>query len=233
MKYFLIILVLFLAYIAYFSYKIKKAYSLAEITYTQNSKLGKKSNKRLKLLILGDSLGTGVGASSFKTSVVGRVANSISKKYFVILTNASLNGSKIGDLLKRKVPKEKQDLIVIFISTNNVLRFTDLKDFGANAIKVIEKYSKLTKKLILIGPANVGQAKILPLPLRLINLYRAPKYATILSKVSKKFKNVAYINSLKPPKFLGKYKYKYYSSDKLHPNDEGHSYWFEMVKGYL
>lgn len=233
MKILLIIGLFIVLYCLYSYYRIKKAYSLADVVYTKWADLGKKSNKKFKLFIAGDSIGTGVGATRFENSVAGRIAKYLSKEYHVILTNSSINGSKIKTLLKSKNPSEKQDLAVIFVSSNDVLRFTKLDDFRQNAAKALEIFSKFSTRLIIIGPANVGTAKFLPLPLRLIYLFRAPKYAEILKEASSKFKNVIYINSLKPAKNLGKYKQIYYSSDMLHPNDEGHKFWFEMIKEYL
>lgn len=232
MKILLIIALFIVLYVLYYYYRIKKAYTLAEVTHTKWADLGH-SNKKFNLLILGDSIGTGVGASCFEKSVAGRIACYLAKKYRVTLTNASVNGSKIQNLLNRKVPKDKQDLSIILISSNDVLRFTNLDKFKENTIKVLKKFSKATKRLIIIGPANVGLAKFLPLPLRILYLYRAPKYTSALKEASSKFRNVTYINSLKPAKNLGKYEQSYYSLDMFHPNDEGHSFWFEMVKNYL
>ena len=225
-------LVIFL-YFLYTYWRIKKAYSLAHITYTKSVQLGKKSGKRLKVLVLGDSIGTGVGASCFENSVGGRIASHLAKKYRVIFRNASVNGSKMSNLLSRKAPKEKQDVTVILISSNDVIRFTDFREFRKSTRKVIEIYSRLSEKLIVIGPANVGHAKFLPLGFRISYLYRGPKYAKILKKSSARFKNVVYINSIKPSESLGVYKQDYYSSDTLHPNDKGHKFWFDMIKPYL
>ena len=183
--------------------------------------------------MLGDSLGMGVGASSFEKSVVGRVADYLAKNNYVVLNNLSANGSKVQDLLNIKSPKNKIDLTIILISSNDVIRFTGFKSFEEDVKKVLEKCSKLSKKIIIIGPANVSQARLLPLPLRIIYFYRVPKYAFLLEKVSSDFKKVSYINSANPPKKLGKYLDEYYSTDKLHPNDQGHKFWFEMIKEKL
>lgn len=220
-------------YFLYYYYRIKKAYSLAEVTYTKWAELGKKSNEKFRLLVLGDSIGTGVGATCFENSAAGRLACNLAKKYRILLTNASINGSKVKSLLKAKIPKEKQSLTAIFISSNDVIRFTKLSEFKGNSIRLLEKISTSSKKLMIIGPANVGLAKFLPLPLRIVYLLRGPKYANALKEASAKFKNVIYINSLKPAKSLGRYKQNYYSSDMFHPNDEGHKFWFEMIKPYL
>ena len=233
MKILLAIILLVVLYFLYCYYRIKTAYSLAEFTYAKWAVFGNKSNKKFKLFIAGDSIGTGVGSTCFENSVSGRISHYLAKKYHVILKNASANGYKIKNLLNIKIPKEKQNLGVIFISSNDFIRFTDLNTFKKNAAKALENFSKFSERLIIIGPANVWLAKVLPLPLRIIYLIRGPKYADALKEASAKFRNATYINSLKPAKRFGKYRQSYYSSDKFHPNDEGYKFWFEMVKRYL
>lgn len=231
---FLLIVALFIAvYLAYSGYKIKKAYMLAKTVYGKNAEVGSKLMPGFNLLIDGDSIGTGVGASGFEKSAAGSIAFYLGKHYHVKLTNNSVNGSKISSLVERAVPLERQDLAVLFISSNDYVRFTDLKNFREDAARVMEKYSKISKKVIIIGPANVGLATMLPLPLRIFYLCRGHKYAAALQEASAKFGNAAYINSLKPPKRLGKYAKEYYASDRFHPNDKGHEYWFKMIKPYL
>ena len=233
MRILLAIILLVVLYFLFCYYRIKKAYSLAEFTYANWADFGNKSNKKFRLFIAGDSIGTGVGATCFENSVAGRIAIYLAKKYQVMLKNASVNGSKVKNLLSIKIPEEKQSLTVIFISSNDLIRFTNLNDFKENAAKALEKFSKFSGKIIVIGPGNVWLAKFLPLPLRIIYLLRGPKYADALKEASAKFRNAIYINSLTPSKSLGKYRQSYYSSDKFHPNDEGYKFWFEMVKEYL
>ena len=77
-----LILVIFatLGYIAYTYWGIKRAYSLAGITYTSPCELGDSSAKKMRLLIAGDSIGTGVGATSFEASVAGRISSHLANR---------------------------------------------------------------------------------------------------------------------------------------------------------
>ena len=219
--------------IFYTLYFIKKGKLLSKKVYSGKFEIGNKSKPGINVLISGDSIGAGVGASSFETSVAGRIGHHLSKKNYVSLNNISVSGSRIKHILERLIPEEKQDLTILFISSNDVTRFTKLKSFRHDAEKALEKYSKSSKKLLLVGPGNVALARVLPLFLRLKYTYRIPKYAALLNEVSANFPNITYINSTKPPKTLGKYKESYYSHDMFHPNDRGHEYWFEIVKPYL
>jgi lysophospholipase L1-like esterase len=144
----------------------------------------------------------------------------------------SINGSKVKTLLANKI-NERYELCVLLISSNDVIRFTPFINFEKDLQKMLEKYAKISKKVILIGPANVGDAYLLPALLRIIYRRTAPKYAAILKKISSKFPSVSYINSISPRKELGEYTRKYYGTDMFHPNDDGHEFWFEMIKEKL
>ncbi|MEX0621876.1 MAG: SGNH/GDSL hydrolase family protein [Candidatus Woykebacteria bacterium] len=206
--------------------------NLVKTTYTQDVQLGNKSNRQLEIFIAGDSVATGVGASSFDTSVSGRVANYLAEENYVVLTNRAENGNRMADMLSTKPPEEKQDLVILIVSSNNLLNFTSLFSFEEETKEVLEKYAKLTDKLIIVGPGRVFEAAIIPFPVRLIHKIQAPKYAEIISKEAKKYSNVVHISPLAPPVNPSDYK-KDTSSDGLHPNDEGHRFWFDMIKSAL
>lgn len=229
----LIILGLILIYIvyqvAYSGYHYIQSKELIKTTYTQDFELGDKSNPELKLFIAGDSVATGVGASRFETSVSGRVATYLAKENYVSLINRADNGHRMADILTIQASKERQNLIVLIVSSNNLLNFTSLRSFEKETKEVLEKYSKLTDKLVIVGPGRVFEAGLVPLPVRLFHKIQAPKYAEIISKETSKYSNVVHVNPLKPPVKPSDYKNDI-SRDGLHPNDEGHRFWFDMIK---
>ena len=193
----------------------------------------RKNKKSIEILIVGDSIGAGVGSSCFENSVAGRIYGCLSEKFSALLINLSVSGRKMEGLMEIPKSHKKYDLLVIFISSNDVVRFTKLKDFGLQTQDVIKKYSRIAKRLIIIGPANVGRVKLFPIFLRVILSYRAPKYVGIISKVCLRFDNVTYVNLLRSPKELGRYPGSFLASDGFHPNDYGHRFWFMMLKPYL
>jgi len=230
------ILTLILFYVvaqaAYTGFHLLKGRKLAKTMYTENTVVGDDSSPNLKVFVGGDSIITGVGASSFEKSTAGQLANYLARNNKVILVNESENGAKMTNVLDGKIPQEKQDIIVLIVSSNDLLRLTNLKNFADATKKVLEKYSKSANKLIIAGPGRVFHPSIIPMPLKLIYKLKAPKYASIITEEARKYPNVVYINPLKPPVDFSKYA-DVYSSDRFHPNDEGHKLWFDMIKTAL
>jgi len=134
-----ILIISFLLWELFYSlYFFKKGKILSQNTHIKNIEIGNKSKTKLKLLVAGDSIGAGVGASSFETSVAGRTANYLSKNYFVISKNISVNGHKIKNLLTNKITNERYNLTIIFISSNDALKFIDLKEFEIDTNKTLQ-----------------------------------------------------------------------------------------------
>lgn len=226
----LIVLTLILAYVTiqtiYSGYYLRRAGILTKTEYTQDVNIGNPGSPTLKVFMSGDSIAAGVGASSFETSTSGRLANFLAKDNHLIFVNEATSGTRMEDLLKLLAPKEKQDLIVLIVSSNDLFHFTNLGNFEKSTQKVLEKYSKLGKKLIILGPGRVSTAPALPLPLRWLYKIQYPKYVNIIEKTANKYSNVVHIKPTVPQKGT-------FASDKFHPNDEGHNVWFEGIRDHL
>lgn len=71
-----------------------------------------------------------------------------------------------------------------------------------------------------------------PFPLRALYKSRAGIYSKILKSEVAKHKNTVYINPTEID--VDKNIYKSISAeDKFHPNDEGHRFWFDIIKPSL
>ncbi len=217
----------------YSNHYLKIGRKLAETKYQTTAVLGGKNNPPLKLFITGDSVGAGVGATSFETSLSGRTANYLAEKYLVNFRNESISGSKMGDLLNMPRPSEKQDLMVLVISSNDLFRLTNLDQFKKDTKSVIEMYQPLAKKIIILGPGRVFDAEAIPAPLRIIHKLMAPKYAAIISQEISQYQNIVQVDLTKIPPSKAKYGKSISASDQFHPDDIGHSFWFDSIKPQL
>ena len=211
---------------AYSGYYLRKAGILTKTEYTQNLKLGDKGKPTLKVFMSGDSIAAGVGASSFETSTAGRLASFLAMKNKLTFINEAKSGTRMAELLNLPLPPEKQNLIILIVSSNDVFHFTNLNEFDESAKRVLEKYSKLTDKMILLGPGRVSTAPALPLPLRWVYKIREQKYADAMAKSAEKYSNIVYIKPGVPQKGT-------FAPDKFHPNNEGHKVWFEAIKSAI
>jgi len=223
------LLLLYLAGQALYSgfYFVRRS-QLVKKDFVKDFELGDPKNTVLKMYLGGDSIAAGVGATSFNTSIGGRLAEYLAQNHRVIFVNKSKGGSRMADMLTAPRPVSKQDVIILIVSSNDLFHFTPLKKFEETVIQVFREYSDQTDKLIVVGPGRVDSSRALPFPLRFIYKIRRPKYASILEKETRRFSNIVYIMP-EGPTGQG----NTFSRDKFHPNDEGYEVWFQGIKTAL
>lgn len=227
-----VFIILVLAQVLYSLYFLRQATTLNENIYVESAKLGFAGDPEFKLFVSGDSIAAGVGAGSFEKSVSGRLGEFLAKDKHVTFTSEAQVGAKMANLLNSPLPLAKQDLVVLIVSSNDLFRFTDLGKFEDSTEKVLAKYSQLGKKLIIVGPGRVFDATAIPVILKPIYKNRGQKYAKIIAKVALNYPNIRHVSPLSPVKNLPTYG-KTLSSDNFHPNDEGHRFWFDLIKTAL
>ncbi len=211
-------------------YFFLKSPQLAKQSFAGHSEHGNKPAPELKVFLAGDSVAAGIGATSFNTSLGGRLANSLAKDHHVIFTNAAVSGSRMSDLTA--VPEERQDIIVLFIASNDLFHFTSLEKFEKSTEAALEQYSAQGKKVIIVGPADIGGATAIPLVLKPIYALRWPKYAAIMRTAAAKYPNVTYIYPAEYKEKLKTYGHTE-AKDGFHPNDSGHKFWADVILSEL
>lgn len=209
-------------------YFFSKSKDLMKVSYAGQSEYGDISKPKMNVLLAGDSISAGVGSSSFENSLAGRLVNEVSKDNHVIFTNVAKSGNKMVDLLNASLPEQKQNLTIIFIASNDLFHFTSLKKFEQHTKSVLDRYSKISDKVILIGPADIGGATAIPLFLKPIYAMQWPKYAAIMKNVSSEYPNIQYINPIEYKDKLKEYG-DTEAKDGFHPNDNGHRYWADII----
>ena len=205
----------------YFSNMAKK---LLKVSYAGVTEHGNKSKPALRVFLAGDSIAAGVGASSPESSMAGRLADGLAKSHHVLFNNSAVSGSRMADMTK--LPAERQNLVVLVISSNDLYRFTPLKKFERETQKALAAYSNLSKETIIAGPGNIGGATAVPLIMRPFYNLQKPKYAAILKRVSSSYPNVSYVN---PADFNIKSYGRTEAADGFHPNDNGHRFWADLI----
>lgn len=227
MKSLIIATALIAAYIvaqaAFSGYHIRKGRELAKTTYAGVTEYGDKSKPEFKLFMAGDSLAAGVGASNANKSLAGLVAQSFPGKH-VTFTNFAVSGSRMKDITAS--PKEKQDLTVLVISSNDLTHLTSQKEFERQTEEALNLYTSKSKRVILVGPADIGGTTLIPLAMKPVYKLQRPKYASIMKKTASKYENVTFAN---PADFSKKPYGHTEAADGFHPNDSGHRYWADVI----
>lgn len=227
-----VILIPILAYIIgqalYTGYYLRQSRNLTKRTFTKSGLFG--SGRSVKLYITGDSLGAGIGATSFETSLAGRVVAQLARQHTVELKNTSVSGYVASDLLQVELPAQHQDIVVLVISSNDLLHSTNLKSFENTTEEVLQRFSPLSDRVIVIGPGDVGGSDLIPLIARPYFHWKRPQYVESLQRASAKLSNITYINPVdKPPDFVGRYSQNTTSTDHFHLNDEGYRWWSDLI----
>ena len=174
----------------------------------------------------GDSVAAGVGATSLQESVGYKIAMKLSKKYYVNYTNTADSGFKVKDVLDQIAPTKK-DIIVLIVSSNDLLHFTNIKKYEKQVRQMLEKYQKLGKQVIVLGPLRIDTATAVPLFVRPLYYFKGFEYLKVLEREAAKFDNVKHTSSyyFKSTEPYGNIE----SKDRFHPNDDGHSWYAGMI----
>lgn len=227
-----ILLLYVIAQSLYSGYFLLASKKLSASTFPKSLTLGDNKGPALKLFISGDSVAAGVGASTFEKSVSGRIAWYLAKDHTVLFQNEAVSGAAMSQLLTMPLPKERQDVIVLIVSSNDLFRFSEINEFKKNTEKALKRYSPQADKLILVGPGRVFDGEALPYFLRMYYRFKAPQYAHVLTSLIKNNPNVIYIDPTTADFYKGNYG-PTTAADKFHPNDEGHRLWFDLIRPAL
>ncbi len=209
--------------VAFSSHYFYEARKLSKKSFAGISEHGSRFNPLLRIFIAGDSLAAGVGASRFENSLAGRIAIAFAKRNHVILTNTAKSGGRMKDIT---VPRQKQDIAIIVASSNDLYHFTNKKRFEHSAHSALRLCSAAAKKVVLVGPGDIGGATAIPIVLKPFYNMQRPKYAAIMRKAALKYQNAAFAN---PMEFSMKPYGRTEAVDGFHPNDSGHKFWADII----
>lgn len=186
-----------------------------------------RGNAGPRILIVGDSLGVGVGASSPEHSLAGLIASEYPE---VSIDNRSVSGAKISDALAQLAPTENRyDLVYIHVGANDVIGFTNLAEVQKNAEALFKAAKEKSDSVIIMQSGSVGFAPIFPQPLDWLYIWRTKRAYVIVQDEAAKA-GVVYVDLyrersedpfLKDPDM-------FFADDGLHPTDEGYRAWFDL-----
>ena len=227
LAFFVAISIYIVAQLAWTGFFILKSKSLMiQTSYPKEINFG--SGKELNIYFLGDSITAGVGTTSFESTLAYKISQNLSKDSKVHYINFARSGNKMKELIAQDVPKQKADYTIIFIGSNDLFHFTNIREFESSAKIVLDKWAPSAGKVIFMGPANVGGASAIPLFLKPYYQINMPVYGNVLRKLAKNYSNVKYVYPGDYIEMFKKYKHTE-AVDGFHPNDNGNSFWAEVL----
>ena len=228
MKYFLFLLVVFIAVIAFEYYLTRQRITIG-VGLAQSAIPFEREGTGLKILVIGDSTVVGTGASSAEQSIAGLVGKTFPEATIV---NQGVNGAKVNDLIDRLEELDDHfDLVMVHIGGNDILRFTDYGQLGLGIDKVLDLAKEKGDKVTLTTTGNMGTARLLPFGTRWIFEKRTRKVREIFKPMAEK-KGVFYVDLFreKPVDPFAQDPGKYYAADSFHPSDEGYADWYTIIE---
>lgn len=181
-----------------------------------------------RILILGDSLGVGVGATEQRYSIAGRLAAEYPD---VSIINRSVSGAKLEDIAEHLLMMdEKYDVIYLHAGANDVIRYTGLAELQATLKVLFAEATKKSTAVVMMQSGSVGFAPLFPAPLDLLYTWRTAR-AYIIAKDEAQKAGVLYVDLYREraaDPFLEEPE-RFFADDGLHPSDEGYRVWFELL----
>ena len=186
---------------------------------------------KLRLLIIGDSSGVGVGATDPNQSIAGRIASDFPEAE---ITNLAVSGSKVQDALEQLdqlTTEDQYDLIVLQIGGNDIVRFTKLADLERDLATLLELAKQHSDKVVQLTSGNVGTSQLLPFGTRWLFTIRTKQVRRIFLRVNAQagsnYVDLYRIRAIDP--YVAD-PVKYYSADFFHPSGAGYGVWYERVQ---
>ena len=204
---------------------------MTERTLTEKSQL-------LTYVALGDSLTSGVGASSVSSTLPALLAEKISAKkgLMVVVKNLGMPGATSFDLLTGQVLDAAQynpEIIMLFIGTNDMHNFVPLQKFKSNLSVAISALQQSTQAdIYLINLPYLGAKDLILSPYNLYFEAELKKYNTIVSEVAQAT-GVKLIDLYSVSEKPLKADPNLYCPDRFHPSDRGYALWADLIYGNI
>jgi lysophospholipase L1-like esterase len=117
------------------------------------------------LLVLGDSLSVGVGASSPHRSVAGRIAQACPG---LAVVNRARSGARVADVVGqlRAAPRGRWDVVLIAAGGNDAAAGTPVRRLAADADAMLASALRMSPRVVVATAASLGAIPILPWPAR-------------------------------------------------------------------
>lgn len=168
----------------------------------------------LKLVVLGDSISQGVGASRISRSLVGRVTDYLQRQTGrdVQVKNYSRSGATAEDVVSTQLSQadlETADLVILEIGANDTKRIT-LQDYGKYLRQIMAKLP-LEKTIIADVPYVTGR--------------RAYQEKLEQALGENDVARAHFVPSLRMSST-----WSITAGDFFHPNDKGYDLWFESFR---
>ncbi len=194
----------------------------------QDTRRFERQEKGKTMLVIGDSVAYGTGASSPDKSIAGLIAN---KYGYSNVTNIAENGKRTSELVNEVSQiNEHYDLIFIVIGGNDIIRpWIRLDKSASNLESIYYEASSKADNVIAITTGNIKYTTLFLPPLTHYLGYRSTKLRDSALETSKSIDNLHYIDIITFNE-NNEFTPDMEAADHLHLSDKGNAYWLKAVE---
>ncbi|AEG91514.1 SGNH/GDSL hydrolase family protein [Ramlibacter tataouinensis] len=186
----------------------------------------------LRILLLGDSTGVGVGCDPASHSIGARLARDWPDAEIV---NACSSGARVRDTLARVARESPQwrrfDLVLLQVGGNDVLRFARLDALRRDLQELLARLAGIADHVVWAGLANVGRAPLFIPPFSWLLSGQARRCCRLFAECARQA-DVAFIDFYREPSEdpFSADAPRYYAHDGLHPSGEAYAYCYRAMR---
>lgn len=229
MKLLAVVSVFLVAGALYYGLSMYQKFQIAKILIEHTNAFHQPSiEEGVRVLVVGDSTATGVGAKSKQQTVAAYLHDRVNASS---LENYAVSGAVVADLNDQieQADFSEYDYILVQIGGNNIIRFHNAKETAQELAKMLDELPT-TDNLRVMSAGNVGATTFFP-------FFMNPFYTNRTLAFHKEFASVVeqaggvYVNLYMPPSkdpFVQQPDL-YLSADGLHPAGAGYALWFDSL----
>lgn len=193
------------------------------------------SSAGLRVLVLGDSTGVGIGANCPEESVAGLLATEFPDADIV---NVSRSGARVADALAQARECNQSalhfDVALLHIGGNDVLRATPRQKLAEDCRLLMTELSALADQTVWLGPVDIGVVPLFPPPFSWLFRARSRAAAAAFAECAATYR-VAFIDFSRgdhATRFASSRR-RHFAADGLHPNSSTYSYGYAVMRRLL
>jgi lysophospholipase L1-like esterase len=197
-----------------------------------DGRFGPAGGTPMSVVWLGDSTGSGVGASAPATALPAVVAEELGRP--VELRVTAVSGARVAGVLDGQVEalgRVPADVVVLAIGSNDVSHLTGRDVFAARYDAVLRAIEAVHPGalVVTVGVGNFDSVPRFAQPLRAIAGWRARLLAEVIERTSRRH-GVPFVDiHAETGAAFAADPDRYYAADAYHPNDEGYRLWADAV----
>ena len=186
-----------------------------------------------RVVWLGDSTATGVGAEEVEQSMAHRVTEQLTEGP-VALTILARSGAQVHEVVDEQLTElaaTQADVVFVSVGANDVTALTRQATFESRYEDLVRGIRRALPEaeVVLVGIPDIGVAPRLPVPLRQLAGLRGSQLDGAIEDIAEDAGALHVDLADRTSETFSSDPDRYFAGDDYHPSSEGHRVWAEAV----